>query len=75
MYGLVETRPPNQARRGLVLSSKVLTALCNDIEFGSKESYLMPMNSFLKDYRDQMKEFLNFAAQEVKEEVCLLNLL
>ncbi|KAJ3415771.1 Ras GTPase activating protein ira2 [Chytridiales sp. JEL 0842] len=67
IYGLVDTRPPVQAQRGLVLASKVLTALCNDIEFGSKESYLIPMNTFLKEHRDQMKEFLNFSSQKVDD--------
>nr|KAJ3419752.1 Ras GTPase activating protein ira2 [Polyrhizophydium stewartii] len=51
-----------QRRRGLVLCGKLLTALCNDIEFGNKEDYLMPFNDYLKNYRDSMKEYINYAA-------------
>ncbi|KAI8838617.1 hypothetical protein BC829DRAFT_404335 [Chytridium lagenaria] len=61
-YGLVDSRPSASARRGLILSGKVLTALCNDIEFSTKESYLMSMNDFLRDHRDVVKEYLSYAA-------------
>ncbi|KAK6093271.1 hypothetical protein MT418_006599 [Batrachochytrium dendrobatidis] len=49
-------------RRGLVLCGKLLTALCNDIEFGNKEDYLMVFNEYLKDYREAMKDYIAFAS-------------
>ncbi|KAH6574130.1 hypothetical protein BASA50_010057 [Batrachochytrium salamandrivorans] len=49
-------------RRGLVLCGKLLTALCNDIEFGNKEDYLMVFNDYLKDYREAMKEYISYAS-------------
>jgi hypothetical protein len=52
-------------RRGLILCGKMLTALCNDTEFGYKETSLIPSNSFLEKYRSQMKEFLCKSAQSV----------
>ncbi|KAJ3196445.1 hypothetical protein HK101_008952 [Irineochytrium annulatum] len=64
VFGIIDTKLTAQMRRGLVLSVKVLTALCNDIEFGAKEAYLTPMNAFLDEKRANMKEFLNFAAQD-----------
>ncbi|KAJ3192979.1 Ras GTPase activating protein ira2 [Irineochytrium annulatum] len=64
VFGIIDTKLTPQMRRGLVLSVKVLTALCNDIEFGAKEAYLTPMNSFLNENRANIKEFLNFAAQD-----------
>ena len=35
-----------------------MTALCNDKEFGSKDSLLIPCNNFLKPYRYPMKQFI-----------------
>eukprot|EP00842_Homolaphlyctis_polyrhiza_P006705 jgi/Hompol1/7035/HPOL_002970-RA len=37
-------------------------ALCNDIEFGSKEDYLMVFNDYLREYREAMKEYICFAS-------------
>ncbi len=36
-----------KSRRSLVLISKVLQALANDVEFGEKEPYMIVMNNFL----------------------------
>ncbi|RKO84838.1 hypothetical protein BDK51DRAFT_39007 [Blyttiomyces helicus] len=66
-YGLVETKVSPQARRGLVLCGKVLTAICNDVEFGRKESYLMPLNAFLREHRAGIKELLLFVADEARK--------
>ncbi|KAJ3326490.1 Ras GTPase activating protein ira2 [Blyttiomyces sp. JEL0837] len=60
--GLMEGRLSSSTRRGLVLAGKVLTALCNDVEFTSKEDYLIPMNGFLKENRSKIKDFLGFAS-------------
>jgi len=48
-YGLVPTTPPNNARRGLVLISKLLQNLANHQEFdGVKEDYMAFSNEFIK---------------------------
>ncbi|KAJ3021493.1 Ras GTPase activating protein ira2 [Thoreauomyces humboldtii] len=66
-YGLVEGRVQPSARRGLVLCGKVLTAMCNDVDFGNKEQYLMCLNHFLRENREKIKDFLIFASEEPPE--------
>ncbi|TPX38050.1 hypothetical protein SmJEL517_g00061 [Synchytrium microbalum] len=66
--GLTDVKISSGGRRGLVLCGKLVTALCNDVEFGAKEQYLMPLNSWLKENRDKMKEFLVFAASPLPDE-------
>jgi hypothetical protein len=36
----------------------MITALCNDHDFGHKELSLIPCNGFLKNYRASIKEFI-----------------
>ncbi|TPX64377.1 hypothetical protein SpCBS45565_g05938 [Spizellomyces sp. 'palustris'] len=61
-YGLVEGKISPSARRGLVLCGKILTAMCNDVDFGNKEQYLMALNHFLRENREKIKDFLTFAS-------------
>ncbi|KAI9002731.1 Rho GTPase activation protein [Gaertneriomyces semiglobifer] len=61
-YGLVEGSISPAARRGLVLCGKILTAMCNDVDFGNKEQYLMALNPFLRENREKVKDFLIFAS-------------
>lgn len=60
-YGIVpESRlPSRQARRNLTLITKVLQNLSNDVLFGAKEQYMMPMNSFIEEHCETMRSFLN----------------
>ena len=53
----------SKARRGLVLTGKMMTSLCNDNEFGNKDASLIPCNQFLIPYRTKMKEFLSICAE------------
>jgi len=46
-YGLVKKQPSKAARRSLVLITKVLQNLANEIVFGKKEVYMVKMNDFL----------------------------
>jgi len=47
-YHLVSEPPPKEARRGLILVSKLLQNLANGVEFdGSKEEYMKSMNHFV----------------------------
>ena len=39
--------PPPAARRNLVLITKLLQNLANNVSFGKKEAYMVPMNSFV----------------------------
>ncbi|KAJ1660250.1 hypothetical protein IWQ61_000810 [Dispira simplex] len=50
--------PSSRARRGYVLCAKVIAALCNGIQFGSKESYMSCMNSFLRESRPKVRPYL-----------------
>jgi hypothetical protein len=45
-------------RRALILISKVVQNVANEVEFGDKEAYMMPMNGFIKEYIPRMKHFL-----------------
>ncbi|KNC96980.1 uncharacterized protein SPPG_07798, partial [Spizellomyces punctatus DAOM BR117] len=65
-YGLVEGKISPSARRGLVLCGKILTAMCNDVDFGNKEQYLMALNHFLRENREKIKDFLTFASLDEK---------
>ncbi|KAJ2776467.1 hypothetical protein H4R18_005657 [Coemansia javaensis] len=57
-YGLVEAQVSPDSRRGLLLCAKVLAVLCNGVSFGSKETYLMPMNGIIREYRPKLRRFL-----------------
>ncbi|KAJ1665585.1 hypothetical protein EV178_003090 [Coemansia sp. RSA 1646] len=57
-YGLdVKMSPAN--RRGLLLCAKVLAVLCNGVSFGTKETYLLPMNGLIKEYRPKLRHYLH----------------
>ncbi|MDP2435249.1 MAG: ankyrin repeat domain-containing protein [archaeon] len=47
------------ARRNLTLLSKVIQNLSNNILFGSKEEYMVPMNPFIEEYAPKLVEFYN----------------
>ena len=46
------------ARRNLVLVSKVLQNLSNNVLFGNKEQFLSPLNAFLEGNKNVMNEYL-----------------
>jgi len=56
-YGIVEEPPSASARRLLILITKVLQNLSNDIEFGSKEPYMTKMNDFIQSNRLKLGQF------------------
>jgi neurofibromin 1 len=56
-YGIVEEPPSADARRLLILITKVLQNLSNDVEFGSKEPYMTKMNDFIHSNRDKLSAF------------------
>jgi len=56
-YGLVKTLPSKAARRSLILITKVLQNLANEIEFGKKESYMVKMNDFINSNIPKLDSF------------------
>lgn len=45
--GLVKSIPKREMRRGLLLIAKVVQNLANNVLFGAKEPYMIPLNDFL----------------------------
>jgi len=56
-YGIVEEPPSSDSRRLLILITKVLQNLSNDVEFGSKEPYMTKMNDFIQSNRPKLTTF------------------
>jgi len=56
-YGIVEEPPSASSRRLLILITKVLQNLSNDVEFGSKEPYMTKMNDFIHSNRLKLGQF------------------
>ena len=46
-------------RRNLVLISKCLQALSNNVTFGGKEQYMVPMNAFLEANRPRIRAYFD----------------
>lgn len=45
--GLISTVPTKEGRRGLMLIAKLIQNLANNVLFGAKEGYMVPLNDFL----------------------------
>lgn len=56
-YGIVEEPPSPASRRLLILITKVLQNLSNDVEFGAKEPYMTKMNDFIQANRVKLRNF------------------
>jgi neurofibromin 1 len=56
-YGILEEPPSASTRRLLILITKVLQSLSNDIEFGSKEPYMTKLNDFIHSNRAKLASF------------------
>ena len=46
------------ARRNLTLITKMLQNVANGVLFGAKEEYMIPLNSFVEDNKETMRQFL-----------------
>jgi hypothetical protein len=46
-------------KRSLLLISKVLQKIANGSKFGTKESFMIPLNEFLEQNERKMREILN----------------
>ena len=51
--------PNEKARRALVLTAKVLQNTANGVQFGGKEQYMAPLNSFVTSYVSVLYEFFD----------------
>jgi len=54
---VIDTCPSREARRGLVIIAKMLQNLANGLEYGDKEAYMVPLNSFIKENTSKMHSF------------------
>jgi len=57
-YGIMPTPPRPSVRRQLLLVSKVLQNLANDVMFGDKEPNMARLNSFLASQRPAYEQFI-----------------
>jgi len=51
-------------RRTLILISKVLQNLSNDIQFGDKEQYMVFLNRYITDNQKRMSRFITELCKE-----------
>ncbi|KAJ2723214.1 Ras GTPase activating protein ira2 [Coemansia sp. Benny D115] len=52
-----------EIRRGLLLCTKITHNLANDILFGNKETYMVPLNKFISENRTRTMHFLTEIAE------------
>lgn len=57
-YGILSESPSQELRRGLILIAKILQNLASGVEFESnkKEAYMLPLNSFISENLQVLKE-------------------
>eukprot|EP00004_Rigifila_ramosa_P006777 TRINITY_DN176_c0_g1_i5.p1 TRINITY_DN176_c0_g1~~TRINITY_DN176_c0_g1_i5.p1 ORF type:complete len:2751 (-),score=506.38 TRINITY_DN176_c0_g1_i5:66-8294(-) len=68
-FGLSPAPPIESARRQLLLITKVLQNLANNHEFGDKEAFMIPMNSFIQQNQQSINDFLLSATSLTPEGV------
>ncbi|KAJ2518205.1 Ras GTPase activating protein ira2 [Coemansia sp. RSA 1939] len=56
-----------EVRRGLLLCTKITHNLANDILFGNKETYMVPLNKFISENRTRTMNFLSEIAELTDE--------
>ncbi|KAJ1939524.1 Ras GTPase activating protein ira2, partial [Linderina macrospora] len=52
-----------EIRRGLLLCTKITHNLANDVPFGNKETYMVPLNRFINENRPRILNFLSEIAE------------
>ncbi|KAJ2802655.1 Ras GTPase activating protein ira2, partial [Coemansia guatemalensis] len=57
-----------EVRRGLLLCTKITHNLANDIQFGNKETYMVPLNRFISENRTRTTNFLSEIAEPTDDE-------
>ncbi|KAJ1971448.1 Ras GTPase activating protein ira2, partial [Dimargaris xerosporica] len=56
-HRLVDPIQNKDLRRGLLLATKVIQNLANDVQFGTKEAFMTPLNNFLFTNRHKVSQF------------------
>jgi neurofibromin 1 len=67
VYGISKVPPSTSVQRTLILLSKVLQSLANEVPFGSKELHMANLNDFIVQNQGNLRSYLNFVAQPVSE--------
>ncbi|RCH94224.1 Ras GTPase activating protein ira2, partial [Rhizopus stolonifer] len=57
-FGLVKSPLPREIRRGLLLATKVIQNLANNVLFGAKETFMIVLNDFLTSHIYTVTSFL-----------------
>ena len=57
------------ARRGTILMTKILQTLANEVQFGAKENFMVPLNDRMEEHRSLCKEILTKIPLEFDEAV------
>ncbi|KAI8909796.1 Rho GTPase activation protein [Gorgonomyces haynaldii] len=58
-------------KKGLLKCGKMITALCNDVDFGVKDKDMVYFNEYLNKYREHMHIFLGAAAVPLSSDATL----
>mmetsp|Transcript_23895 Transcript_23895/g.33503 ORF Transcript_23895/g.33503 Transcript_23895/m.33503 type:complete len:260 (-) Transcript_23895:90-869(-) len=61
-FGVITTAPNATAQRGLTLIAKILQNLANNVNFGSKESFLIWVNPFIQQNLKKCQEYFDSMA-------------
>lgn len=56
--GIVDTSPPPRSMRGLMLVSKILQNIANNVEF-AKEEHMLPFNDFVREHFEPMRKWVS----------------
>lgn len=61
--GIVDRQPDARTMRGLMLVSKILQNIANNVEF-SKEGHMLPFNSFVRTHFEPMRKWVSEISTE-----------
>ncbi|RKP38437.1 hypothetical protein BJ085DRAFT_18762 [Dimargaris cristalligena] len=62
-HDLVKGNVNKEVRRGLILATKVIQNLANDVLFGAKEAFMTPLNDFLITNKYKVTQYLEELGQ------------
>ncbi|KAI9294940.1 hypothetical protein K502DRAFT_360889 [Neoconidiobolus thromboides FSU 785] len=73
IQGLVKTVTDKDLRRGLLLITKVIQNLANNVFFGAKEAFMISLNDLLTDYIPKVTNYLVEISTPIEGEVAQVN--
>jgi len=71
--GLTSKKISTSDRKSLIVCGKVLTSLCNNVNFGGKEKYMEYLNPFLQVHREETRDFLQWAISYKDDQLPIIN--